>query len=219
MKRRVWAYVLTALGAAIATAGAAVAFCYRQYVAGAILSVLVVAALFCFVGEIEQDNFVQKSEALFTARRYEEELALLERVRKNHMLYPFIRERYSLIAIRNAVARDDLQLAKSLIDRLRHGGDYGIRYKTSFVTVLIDLDAGEVSAARAEYEDFRIHNEQYALYQPQIEVLDALFKRLFTKSDMPLPESAVDSPYPVVKRILGRHFEERAANVNGEWEE
>lgn len=219
MKRRVWAYVLTALGAAIATAGAAVAFCYRQYVAGAILSVLVVAALFCFVGEIEQDNFVQKSEALFTARRYEEELALLERVRKNHMLYPFIRERYSLIAIRNAVARDDLQLAKSLIDRLRHGGDYGIRYKTSFVTVLIDLDAGEVSAARAEYEDFRIHNEQYALYQPQIEVLDALFKRLFTKSDTPLPESAVDSPYPVVKRILGRHFEERAANVNGEWEE
>lgn len=219
MKRRVWAYALTAIGAAIAAAGAAVAFCYSQYVVGAILSVLFVAAVFCFVGEIEQDNFVQKSEALFAARKYEEERALLEKVRKNHLLYPFIRERYSLTAIRNAVARDDLPLAKSYIDRLRHGGDYGIKYKTSFVAVLILLDAGEVGKARAEYEDFRIHNEHYALYQPQIEVLDALFKRLFTKNDTPLPESAVDSPYPVVKRILGRHFEERAADMNAAWEE
>ena len=49
-------------------------------------------------------------------------------------------------------------------------------------------------------------------------MLSALFARLFTKNDTPLPEAAVNSCYPVVKRILGRHFEERAGNANEEWE-
>ncbi len=218
MKRRVWAYVLTGIGAAIAIAGAAVAFCYRQYVVGAMLTVLAVVAVFCFVGEIAQDNFALKCEALFSARKFDEEQKFLDKVRRNHILFPFVRERYFLNAISNAVARDDLALAKTYADRLRHGGDHSLKYKTSFVTVLILLDEGNVEKARAEYEDFRINNERFALYRTELEVLSALFARLFTKNDTPLPEAAVNSCYPVVKRILGRHFEERAGNANEEWE-
>lgn len=219
MKRRIWAYVLTGLAAAIAIAGTAVAFAYRQYVVGAILSVLVVVLIFCFAGEIVQDNFELKCETLFSARKFEEENTLLEKVRGNHLLFPFVRERYYFSSIRNAVARDDLALAKSCIDRLRHGGDRSIKYKTAYETVLILLDEEKVSEARAEYEDFRIHNEQYEIFQVQIEILNSLFACLFTGSDARLSEAAVDSPYPVLKRILGRHFEERAAGVNEDWEE
>lgn len=219
MKRRVWAYSLTGIAAAIAIAGAVVAFCYAQFVVGAILSILAVVAIFCFAGEIVQDNFSQKCETLFAAHRFEEERELLEKIRNNHLLFPFVREKYYLSSIRNAVARDDLSLAKSYIDRLRHGGDRGLKYKTAFLTVVILLDEGKVNEARAEYEDFRIHNEHYALFQEQIEVLNALFARLFSKSDTPLPEAAVNSYYPVVKRILGRHFEENAVNSNEDWGE
>lgn len=219
MKRRIWAYALTGIAAAIAVAGAAVAFCYRQYVVGAMLSVLTLVAICCFIGEIMQDNFAMKCEALFSSRRYEEERALLEKVRKNYFLFPFVRERYYLNAIGNAAARDDLALAKSYIDRLRHGGDRGLKYKTAYLTVLILLDEGNVNEARSEYEDFRINNERFTLYQSQLEILGALFARLFTTSDSPLPEAAVDSPYPVVKRILGRHFEKAAENFNGDWGE
>lgn len=218
MKRRIWAYILTGFGAALAIAGAAVAFCYRQYVVGAILSALTIVAVFCFAGEIVQDNFAKKCELLFSAREFDEERELLEKVRRNFLLFPFVRERYYLNAIRNAVARDDLTFARSHIDRLRHGGDRSLKYKTAFATVLILLDEGKVNEARAEYEDFRIHNEHYSLYKTQLEVLNALFARLFTKSDAPLPDAAVNSSFPVVKRILGRHFEERA-NLDNEWKE
>lgn len=219
MKRRVWAYVITALGATVAVAGSAVAFCYRQYAVGAILAALTVVAVFCFAGEIVQDNFTQKCEKLFSERRFEEEKELLEKVRNNFFIYPFVRERYFLNAIRNAVARDDLAFARTCIDRLRHGGDRSLKYKTAYETVLILLDGGEVNEARAEYEDFRIHNEHYALYKEQIEILNALFARLFTKNDTPLPDAAVQSCYPVVKRILGRHFEKNAADMSVDWGE
>ena len=219
MKRRVWAYSLTGIAAAFAAAGAVVAFCFAQYVVGAILVAVTVILLLCLAGEIVQDNFYQKSEALFAAHQYEEERLLLERVRNNHLLFPFVRERYYLSSIRNAVARDDLTLAKSYIDRLRHGGDRGLKYKTAYATTLILLDEGKVNEARAEYEDFRIHNEHFVLYKPQIEMLNALFTYLFTKNDTPILAAAVHSPYPVIKRILGRHIERRAAEMKDEWGE
>lgn len=219
MKRRIWAYVLTGSVAAVAFIGAVVSFCFAQYVAGAILLLLAVVLFLCLAGEVLQDNFYQKSEALFAAHRYEEERALLERVHNNHLLFPFVRERYYLSSIRNAVARDDLALAKSYIDRLRHGGDRGLKYKTAYETILILLDEGKVSEARAEYEDFRIHNEHYAIYKPQLEMLNALFAHLFTKNDTPILAAAVHSPYPVIKRILGRHIEKRTAEMKEEWGE
>ena len=212
IKRRVWAYVLTGIAAAIAVAGATISFVYRQYVVGAVVALLAVVTIFCLVGEIVQDNFYQRCEGLFYERKFEEENTLLQQIKGNHLLFPFMRERYYIIAIRNAFARDDLALAKSYVDRLRHGDDRGMKYKTAYASVLMLLDEGKVSEARAEYEDFRINNEQYAIYQPQIEVLNALFARLFSRHDAPLPQAAVESPYPVIKRILGRHFEESVAH-------
>ena len=219
MKRRVWAYALTGGIAAVTMIGAVVSFCFAQNVVGAILVALALVLMLCLAGEIVQDNFYQKSEALFAAHQYEEERLLLERVRNNHLLFPFVRERYYLSSIRNAVARDDLSLAKSYIDRLRHGGDRGLKYKTAYATTLILLDEGKVDEARAEYEDFRVHNEHYAVYKPQLEMLNALFTYLFTKNDTPILAAAVHSPYPVIKRILGRHIEKRAAEMKDEWGE
>ena len=226
IKRKVWAYVLTAIAVAIAVAGSAVAFVYAQYVVGSILAALSVILIFCLAGEIMQDNFYQKSERLFIARKYDEERALLDQVKANHLLFPFVRERYYLIAIRNALARDDLSRAKSYIDRvrhgderLRHGDDKNLKYKTAYARVLILLDEGNTDDARAEYEDFRINNEHYAIYQTRLEILSALFARLFSKHDAPLPEAAVNSPYPVIKRILGRHLEESVAQSGEDWSE
>lgn len=219
MKRRVWAYSLTGIAAAVTITGVVLSFCFAQYVVGAILLPVTLVLILCLAGEIVQDNFYMKSEALFVARRYEEERLLLERVRNNHLIFPFVRERYYLCSVRNALVRDDLLLAKSCIDRLRHGGDRGLKYKTAYATVLILLDEGKVSEARSEYEDFRVHNEHYAVYNSQLEMLEALFSHLFTKNDTPILEAAVHSPYPVIKRILGRHIEERTAEMNKDWGE
>lgn len=219
MKRRVWAYALTSVAIAVTLAGGVVAFCYALPAVGAILSALTLMSVFCLAGEIVQDNFCIKSEKLFLANEFEEEKQLLDKVRRNHLLFPFVRERFFLSGIRNAVARDDLPLAKSYIMSLRHGGERSNKYKTSYATVLILLDEGNVKGAREEYEDFRIHNEHYELYKPQIEMLNALFARLFSRSDVPLPESAVNTRYPVIKRILGRHFEAQTDNTKEEWGE
>lgn len=218
MKRRVWVYALTAAATAAVVAGSIASFCEGLYAVGVITAVLALIFAFCLAGEIVQDNFRLKSEKLFAARKFDEEREMLERVQRNHLIFPFVRETFYFVALRNAAARDDLEFAKSYVERLRHGGDRGLKYKTAYVYTLILLDEGNVTAARAEYEDFRIHNERYAIYQSQLEVLGALFARLFTKNDTPLPEAAVNSPYPVVKRILGRHFEERAISY-GDWEE
>lgn len=219
MKRRVWAYALTSVAIAVTLAGGIVAFCYALYAVGAILLALALMGVFCLAGEIVQDNFCIKSEKLFADHKFDEEKELLDRVRANHLLFPFVRERFFLSGIRNAVARDDLSLAKSYIMSLRHGGERSMKYKTSYASVLILLDEGNVKGAREEYEDFRIHNEHYALYKPQIEVLNALFARLFSRSDVPLPESAVNTCYPVIKRILGRHFEAQTEKSKEEWGE
>ena len=226
IKRRVWAYVLTGLAAVIAAAGSAVAFVYALYGAGAAAAAISVLLLLCLAGEIVQDNYCQKCEELFSARKFDEEFAYLGKIKGNHLLFPFMRERFYIIAIRNALARDDLALARSYIARLRHvdaryryGEEKGIKYKTAYAYILILLDEGKKDEARTEYEDFRINNEHYAIYKPQIEVLNALFARLFSKHDAPLPEAAVDSPYPVLKRILGRHFEENSAMSSEDWNE
>ena len=225
IKRKVWAYVLTGIAVAIAAAGTALAFVYALYGVGAAAAAVTVILILCFAGEIVQDNFYMQSESLFTAHKYEEEKAFLEKIKGNHLLFPFMRERYYLIAIRNALARDDLALAKSYVERLRHGDrlrhieDVGMKYKTAYAYILILLDEGNMSEARAEYEDFRIHNEHYAIYKYRLEVLGALFARLLTKNDVPLPEAAVESPYPVIKRILGRHLEENLEASSEDWGE
>ncbi len=218
MKRRIWLYVLTCLLFICLAVGAVFAFLYGQPVVGALACVFAAMCVLGLAAAILQDNFYYKCESLFVARRFDEEKAVLDGVQRNHVLFPFVRVGYYLLAVNNAVARDDLATAKAYIDRLRHGGDTGLKYRTAYVQILILLDENDVQAARAEYEDFRIHNEHYALYKSQLEVLHALFSRLNSENEVPLPEAAVNSYFPVVKRILGRHFEQRAAN-GADWGE
>ena len=225
-KRRVWAYALTSVATAIALAGTIVAFVYAQYAVGAILAVLTVIGALVLAGEIVQDNFYLKSENLFSAHKFDEEKALLERVERNHLFFPFVQERYYAIALRNALARDDLSLVKSYIDKLRHVDDRyrhsdgkSIKSGTAYAYILILLDEGRYEEARAEYGEFCLENKNYAIYQTQIEILRALFSRLFGKSDAPLPPAAIDSPYPVIKRILGRHVEENMGQLHEDWGE
>lgn len=221
IKRRVWAYVLTAIVVAATIAGAVLAFVNAKYVVGATLAALTVFSTLCLAAEIVQDNFIQQCEALFATQRFEEENELLQKIKNNHLLFPFMRERFYITAIRNAFARDDLALVSSYIarlrhgdDRLRHGDDRHLQYKTAYGHILMLLDGDKFDEARAEYEDFRTNNEHYAIYQPQLEVLGALFHCLSGKEAQPLPPLVTGSHYPIIKRILSRCGEETAAAVN-----
>ena len=217
IKRRVWAYVLTGIVAAASIAGAVLAFVYPTYAVGATLAVLAVLFVLCLAAEVVQDNLLQRCQRLFAAQKFEEENALLQKIKGNHLLFPFMRERYYLLAIRNALARDDLALVASYIARLRHneervrqGDDRHLLYKTAYAHILLLLDEGNIDAARAEYEDFRIHNEHFVIYAKRLEILNAIFERLAGK-DTPLPDTIAALRYPVIERILSRMSEEKAA--------
>ena len=84
---------------------------------------------------------------------------------------------------------------------------------------MIRLDEGDVEGARTEYEEFRTRNKNVPVYQEEIQALNAVFARLFSRRDEPLPAPVVECPYPVMKRILGKHFEYRAAESLQDWGE
>jgi len=46
-----------------------------------------------------------------------------------------------------------------------------------------------------------------ALYRGQLEVLSALFARLFSGDDKPIPHSALNSSFPIVRRLFEKHPE------------
>lgn len=160
-----------------------------------------------------------RCDALYTAREYAAERAYIEKKMRGP-LFSFVR----IIALQHYIAvclaLDDLPTAKRYIERLRHGGGEGWKYRTAYGYILILLDEGNIEAARTEYEEFRTRCAQAEIYREQIEVLRAIFHRLLkTANTEPLPEAAVNSRYPVVGRILGRIIEARAAESGAQWEE
>ncbi len=220
MKRHIAVYALYSVAAALLVAATVFGFLSRDYyyvgIIGAVALLADVLAL-CLV--IAQDNLNIKCGKLCENKQYAEEKALIEKKMKSPFFF-LIRMVALTRYIRVNMALDDLPTAKRYIDSLRHGGGAGWKYKTAFFYILIKLDEGDVATARTEYEEFRTQCAHAEIYREEIEVLTAIFHRLFkTTNSEPLPAAAVGSPFPVVNRVLGRVYEERAAEQTAEWGE
>ncbi len=191
----------------------------QEIVGGVFLLVLAVFALLLFTKIVIQDNLNIKCGKLCEERRYDEEKALIEKKMKSPFFF-LVRTVALMRYVRVSMALDDLPTAKRYIDRLRHGGGAGWKYMTAYFFILIKLDEGDIATARTEYEEFRTQCAHAEIYREQIEVLGAIFRRLFGAGGTePLPKAAVESPFPVVSRVLGRVYEARSAAHAEEWGE
>ncbi len=216
--QKLWYVILSVLIAGM-IALAVVGFVLEQSgmaAAGIVFACLLVLLL---LTTIARDRLNRTCDRLFRAKKFAEERALLEKVRKGP--FSFLTR---IVAMSHYVcacmALDDLPSAERIIARLRHGGGASWKYNTAYCYILIKLDGGDLKTARTEYEEFRTRCANAEIYQKQIEVLRAIFKRLLTARDeSPLPEAAVHSNYPVVGRILGRAEEKRVAESLQEWTE
>ena len=185
-------------------------------VIGAFLLAFSVFVALVLMKIVMQDNLNIRCGTLCAEKKYDEERALIERKMKSPFFF-LVRivaiKRY----IRASMALDDLPTAKRYIDVLRHGGGAGWKYMTAYCYILIKLDEGDFKTARTEFEEFRAQCAHAEIYRDQIETLAAIFHRVYgTNNAEPLPKSAVDSPFPVIGRILGKIYEERFAGT--EWE-
>ena len=162
-------------------------------------------------------SFNQTCNQLFSEKKFQEEREFIEKKMKSPF-YFLVRTNAMKHYIRVCMALDDLPTAMRYVDRLRHGGGKGWKYMTAFYFILIKLDEGDIQIARREFEEFRKDCAHAEIYKTQIEILTAIFSRLLTARNIaPLPAAAVESAYPIVSRILGRHYEEQAANSDIEW--
>ena len=156
---------------------------------------------------------------LYFERQYAEARAILDKKAQSPFFF-LMRTGVYLWYINVHMALDDLPAAEHYIDILRHNGGKGWKYMTAYSYILIRLDRGETDAAHTEFEEFRMECAHAEIYRDQIEVLAAIFHRLYgTANSEPLPEAAVRSNFPVVSRILGKHYEARAAERGEIWEE
>ncbi len=221
MKRNLFAYIGLSVCAAVFLAFGIWVLAVRNesayIVCGIFLLIFAVSAACLLAKLVIQDNLNLKCGKLCEEKRYEEERALIEKKMKSPFFF-LIRMVALTRYIRASMALDDLPTAKRYIDSLRHGGGAGWKYMTAYYYILIKLDEGDVQTARTEYEEFRTQCAHAEIYKEQIEVLTAVFQRVFgTNNDEPLPKAAVESPFPVLGRVLGRIYEKRAAEGNGQW--
>lgn len=190
----------------------------REIACGVFLLAFAVFTLFLLAKVVMQDDLKMKCGKWFEEKKYAEERAYLEKVRKGPLSF-MTRIPAMCNYVCACMALDDLPAAARIIDRLRHGGGAGWKYQTAYCYILIKLDGGDLETARREYEEFRTQCAKAEIYHDQIEVLTAIFHRLMkTRNNDPLPASAVNSSYPVVGRILGRAYEERALENSAAWE-
>ncbi len=223
MKRNLFVYIGLPICAAIFLAfGIVVLFLGGKpqgIVAAVFLFVLAVFLLLFFAKVVIQDNLNIKCGKLCGEKRYDEEKTLIERKMKSPFFF-LIRTVALTRYVRVNMALDDIATAKRYIDRLRHGGGDGWKYMTAFFFILIKLDEGDLQTAAGEYESFRTQCAHAEIYREQIEILTAVFHRILkTDNAEPLPASVVDAPFPVISRVLGRVYEERAAKSHAEWGE
>ena len=162
-------------------------------------------------------KFNKICDQLFEERKFAEERAYIEKKMRSPF-YFLVRMSAMEHYVRVCMALDDLPMAARYIDTLRNGGGKGWKYKTAYPYILIKLDEGDLQTARAEYSEFKRDCAQAEIYQTEIEILTAILSRLLTaRNSAPLPEAAVESSYPVISRILGRHYEEQATQSDTEW--
>lgn len=214
--RKLWYACLAVLIAGMILL-AVLGFCYHQSGMGAVGIVFACLLVLVLLTTVARDRLNRTCTRLFQAKKFAEERALLEKVRRGP--FSFLTR---IVAMSHYVtacmALDDLPSAERIIARLRHGGGASWKYNTAYCFILIKLDGGDIKTARTEYEEFRTRCAHAEIYQKQIEVLSAIFKRLLSVRDQaPLPAAAVNSNYPVVGRILGRAQEARIAESLEQW--
>lgn len=216
MKRNIYVYLIQLVSIGLFVGLSVYFFVVGQEYAGGLLCAGAVLILLSMIAYAVQETLNLTCDALFREKKFDEERALIERKMKSP-IYFLMRIPAMMHYVCVTMALDDLDTAERYIARLRHGGGRGWLYKTAYCNCLIKLDRGDISAAKKEFEEFRRDCAQAVVYREQIEVLTAIFSRLLTvRNAVPLPEAAVKSSYPVVSRILGRHYEEEIAN-RPEW--
>ncbi len=186
-------------------------FADGRIVSGVVALAAAVIALYFALFFVYQKRRVSSFLAAVGAKDYERAREIAERTADSHLIfYPLMRLDSLQMRLNAAMALDDLDKAADMIAAIRHNGGYAWRYRTAYFHILILLDREEYAEARKEYADFRADNHDVELYRPQIEVLEAVFSRLFLRDDLPLPDAVLTSSLPVVQRILGRHFDREA---------
>ncbi len=206
MRRHLVYYVCLSVAVALCIAAAVCLFVYDIAYAGALVVVGAVCFALALSILIAQDDLNRKCGKLCAEKRYAEERAILEKKLKSPLLFlvrTVVYQRY----IRVTMALDDLPAAKRAIDSLRFRGGAEWKYKTAFFFILIKLDEGDKETAHAEYEEFTRMCSGAEIYREELDILRAVFRTLFTNSDEPLPQAAVQSPFPVLFRVLGKKYE------------
>lgn len=196
---------ITGVLAAAFAAGAFLGFWYRVYFAGAICACMALVALWVLVGSVLREKLYLRFEQKFDALEYAGAKAVLDRASRNHFFYPVYRVVVHQLYIKAYLALDDTAAAARHVECLRHMGGVGWKYRTAFFVCLVNLDWGDVSAAETEYTAFSHDCASSKLYRGQLDLLDAVFARL-NGEEAPVPESAKNSPYPVVHRVIDKYF-------------
>ena len=196
--------VLNGICVAVFVAVGVVGFLYGVLGAGILGTFLAVIALWLLAGNIYREWLYDKVEHRFAVRDYAGARAYLDRAERNHLLYPMVRIMACQLHAQVALALDDAATVNRYISRLRHDGGNGWKYRTAFAVILLNLDWGDISAARAEYEEFRAACAHAQIYKSHIEVLDAIFAHIEGNA-VELPEEAKRSPYPVLHRVVRKY--------------
>ncbi len=191
----------------IAIVVAILGFVYDILALGIIGCIAAVVSLWFFAGMLYRDVVYNRVVACFDAKDFAKAREILDRAERNQFFYPIVRVLVFQLGLRTAIGLDDTTDAVRYIESLRSlGGNEGgeWRYKTAYFLVMINLDWGDISAARAEYSDFSDACENLDNFQEQLGILDAVFAHI-DGEEAELPEAAERSEYPVVHRVLQKY--------------
>lgn len=211
MKRNILVYALLIFAECLGITLTGIGYHWNNLALKIVGIICIVVSLIAFAMYVAEYKVNSTCDKLFSEKNFEDEREFIEKKMKSPFFFLM-----RLVAIRHYIrvcmALDDLQTAFRYIARLRHGGGKAWKYATAYSYILIKLDEGDIKTARREFEDFRKDCAHAEIYKTQLEILTAIFSRLLsTRNVKPLPEAAVESSFPVVSRVLGRHYESQAA--------
>ena len=196
--------VLNGICVAVFVAVGVLGFVYGVLTAGILGAFMTLIALWVLAGNIYREWLYDKVEHRFAVRDYAGARAYLDRAEHNHLLYPIVRIIACQLSLKVALAIDDIPTAARCVNRLRHNGGDGWKYRTAYPIILMNLDWDDVEAARAEYEAFRRACAHSSIYRTRLETLDAVFSHLDGNA-APLPDEVKNSPYPIVHRVVRKY--------------
>lgn len=183
---------------------AALGFAYGVLPLGIIGCIAALVSLWFFAGMLYRDVIYTRTVACFDAKDFAKAREIIDGAERNQFFYPIVRVLVFQLGLRTAIGLDDTTEAVRYIGALRTLGGNEWRYKTAYFLVMINLDWGDISAARAEYTDFSEACGGSEVFGEQLEILDAVFAHIDGEGGE-IPESAERSEYPVVHRVLGKY--------------